>query len=355
MPRPSPFQLHGWILAWWRHYGEGRRLAVQVARRDGRLVGALALHVRRRAGLRIATFLGGRQSALADVLLAEGEGPDTAEQLVRRAAGGRYDLVDLFGLSGDSRLAAAAGRRLHLIERVEAPVLDLPGGWEAVYTEKTSSKKRNLHRRRRRQLGELGTLEVDLARSAEELDRALDDAFALHHLRWEGRPDTSDFGTPVGMRFHRAATRELAAIDVPRIVTLRLDGRPLAFHYYFVLAGAMYVYRLAFDPEFARFSPGLVNTLDAIAAADAEGVTRVEFLGANERYKRELADRYEPLHQGVGMARTPPGHLVSAVRRGAIVARRTLRRSDTARRVYIDGLAPLRRLLSRRSGGDTGD
>ena len=29
----------------------------------------------------------------------------------------------------------------------------------------------------------------------------------------------------------------------------------------------MYVHRLAFDPAFARYSPGLVNTLDTIEAA----------------------------------------------------------------------------------------
>ena len=41
MPRPSPFLLHGWLAEWWRHYGEGAEFAVQVARSDGRLAGAL--------------------------------------------------------------------------------------------------------------------------------------------------------------------------------------------------------------------------------------------------------------------------------------------------------------------------
>ena len=44
-----------------------------------------------------------------------------------------------------------------------------------------------------------------------------------------------------------------------------------------------------------------MNTLDAIEAAAAEGATRVEFLGGAERYKLELADRLEPLYQGLGL------------------------------------------------------
>src|SRR5438105_2841882 len=170
-PRPSPFLLHAWLLEWWREYGEGAELAVHVAHRDGRLVAALPLCTRRRNGLRITEFIGGRASALADLLLADGESEATARALVERAESDRRDLADLFGLPAESRLVAAAPPgRLRLIERIEAPVLDLSGGWEAVYRAKTDSKRRNLHKRRRRQLAEQGReLRVELARSPEEL------------------------------------------------------------------------------------------------------------------------------------------------------------------------------------------
>jgi CelD/BcsL family acetyltransferase involved in cellulose biosynthesis len=52
-PRPSPFMLHAWVTEWWRHHGDGVELAVHVARRDGRLLAALPLVVRKRAGLRV--------------------------------------------------------------------------------------------------------------------------------------------------------------------------------------------------------------------------------------------------------------------------------------------------------------
>ena len=241
----------------------------------------------------------------------------------------------------------ATPKRLRLITRVEAPVLDLTDGWDAVYTAKTGSKKRNLHRRRRKQLAELGELTVELARSGPELETALEDAFRLHGLRWAGRPDGSRFATPVGKRFHRAAIQALAADDIPRIITLKLDGRPIAFHYYFLLGGRMYVHRLAFDPEFARFSPGLVNTLDALEAAAGEGAVLVEYLGGDERYKLELSDRLEPLSQGLGLARTPQGRGVTLARLGVIRGRRRLKRSPALRKLYFEGLAPARQAIAR--------
>lgn len=346
--RPSPFLLHRWLLEWWRHYGEKGELAVHVARRDGRLVGALPLCVRPRYGLRVLSFLGGDNSSLADLLVADEEQVEVATALAERGASSGQDFAEFSGLPTASRLAGALGsERLRLIERSEAPVLDLTSGWDAVYESKLSSKKRSHYRRRRRQLAALGRVEVEVARTNAELERALEDAFTLHELRWNGRPDGSAFATPVGRKFHHATIRALAPLDVPRIVTLKIDGRPIAFHYYLMLEGRMYVCRIAFDPSFGRLSPGVINTLDAIETAASEGATRVEFLGGAERYKLELADHLEPLYEGFGLAGTLKGKAAVAGRVGGIRVRKQLKRSSALRRFYFEGLAPARRLLER--------
>lgn len=347
MPRPSPFVLHGWLSEWWRHFGDRVHPRVQVAFRDGRLVAALPLCVRRRRGMRVAEFLGGQEAALADLLVAPGEELGLGAKLVERATSG-IDLASLFGLPSESRLAAALEPgRLRLLPVVESPVLDLSSGWDVVYRQKTSSKRRNLHKRRRRQLAELGRLEVSVARTRQELGAAMEEAFRLHDLRWEGRPDRSTFGTPDGRHFHRAAVARLAAVGVPRIVTLRLDGRMIAFHYFFALAGTMVVNRLAFDPELARYSPGLLNTMDAIDAAAAEGIKRVEFLGGAERYKLELADGFAPLCAGIGLAATPVGRAAAMGRLGSVRLRRRLKRVRPLHRLYYRGLVPVRRASAR--------
>ena len=344
MPRPSPFLLHAWLLEWWRHHSDRGRLTVHVAREDGRLVGALPLFVQRRPGLRIARFLGGDAAALADVLVADRADPSTVDRLLDQAAGSGADFADLFGLPEASRIGA---ERLQLVARAEAPVMDLDAGWEAAYRAKTSAKRRNLHRRRRRQLEGLGEVTFSVARTREELAPALEDAFRLHDLRWEGRPDGSGFATPEGRRFQREAIAALAELDVPRIVLLKLDGHAVAFHYYFAFAGRMYVHRLAFDPDLARFSPGLVNTLDTIEAAADEGLTRVEFLGGAERYKTEIADGFEPLCHGLGLAESVPARAVVAARLGVIRLRLRLKRSPSLHRLYMGGTAPLKRLATR--------
>ena len=352
MPRPSPHMLHGWLLAWWRHFGEGGQLAVHVAYRGDELVGALPLCIRRRRGLRVLTFMGAEQIALADMLLAEDAAAEVPDALAERAASTQHDFADFHGLPSSSRLAAGLGpSRLQLIVRAEAPVLELNGSdWQTVYQTRLSSKQRALHRRRCRQLAKLGRIETTIARTPEELAPALEDAFELHALRWRGRPDRSVFGTPPGKDFHREATSAVGRDDAVRIVTLKLDGRPIAFVYNFVLGETMYCYRLAFDPEFQRFSPGLVNRYDSLDYAFAEGATRVEFFGGLERYKLELATRTEPLHEGLGLPRSLAGKVVVAARLNGIRLRRNVKRWPGARRFYYEGLAPARRLFRIGSG-----
>jgi CelD/BcsL family acetyltransferase involved in cellulose biosynthesis len=346
-PRPSPFLLHAWLLEWWRHYGNGGELTIHVAFRDGRLVGALPLCLRTDHGLRVLSFVGA-DTALADLLLADGESGELGTALAERAVAAGQDFADLSGLPADSHLAAALGpSAVTLIERSEAPVLDLSAGWENVYRSKLSSKRRNHHRRRRRQLSTLGRVEVEVARTPDELERALEDAFTVHQLRWDGRPDGSGFASPVSRRYHLATAQALAPLDVPRIVLLKIDGRPVAFHYYLSLERRMYVYRIAFDPAFGRFSPGLINTLDAIGTAADEGATKVEFLGGAERYKVELADRLEPLYEGFGLTGSIKGRAAVTRRLAEIRVRKRLKRSPALRRFYFEGLAPARRLLGR--------
>jgi CelD/BcsL family acetyltransferase involved in cellulose biosynthesis len=346
MPRPSPFMLHGWLSEWWRHYGHGRTLAVRTAWRDGALIAAAPLLVRTRLGVEVTSLLGGDQSALGDVLL----GPDEDDSLARTVLGAdatEPGYLDAQGIPRGSRLATALGPNVEVVERVEAPVLDLHDGWDAVYGSHTSSKKRNLHRRRRRQLSELGRLELVVARDPEALVPALEDAFRLHALRWEGRPDGSDFASERGRAFQRAALLRLAELDIARIVLLRLDERAIAFHYYFAFEGRMIVHRLGFDPALARFSPGVVNTLDTIESAASEGLTQVEYLGGAERYKVELADRFDPLCRALGRA---CGVRARALVKSELIwmdARLRLKKSPAVRRAYFETLAPLRRIATR--------
>ena len=340
MRRPSPFLLHGWLLEWWRHHSDRGRLTVHVAREGDRITGALPLFVQRRAGLRVARFLGGDAAALADVLVADGAEASTADRLLDQAAGSGADFADLFGLPEQSRLG---DERLRLISRAEAPVMDLAAGWDAAYRAKTSAKRRNLHGRRRRQLEGFGDVTFDVARDLEELSPALEDAFRLHAARWRDRPEASGFATPRGRAFHRAALAALAPLGCRGSPSCAWQAVP---------------------------SPATTSSCSTAACTSTSSPSTLRSRGghpARSRRSRRSGrrrrsgsaassssaaasatswsspHRLEPLHQGLGLATTRRGRIAVAARLRAVDARRRLKRTPL-RRLYYEGLAPARRM-----------
>ncbi|MDX6628964.1 MAG: hypothetical protein QOH00_1210 [Gaiellales bacterium] len=343
MPRPSPYLFSAWVGAWFAEQAFASEPYVLVAERGGELVGFAPFAVRSAGRTRVAMFAGAHESALGDVVLAPDEPRETARMLLGALPASGMDALDVFGLPGDSVLAEAAGSRVRVVQRVESPVTEMPDGWDEAYRRHTSSNRRNQDRRRERQLEELGTLETSLATTGEAVLRDLPDAFLLHQMRWQGRPDGSTFGLPAGQRFQQVALPRLADQGRFAMLTLRLDGRPIAFHNWFVAGSSIYLHRNAFDASLSRYGPGLVALRRSLAAASELGARRVEYLGGAEQFKRDLADRFEPLHQGFGLARGPVGHAYVGRAQLAIALRKRLKRSERLHRLYLSGALRPRR------------
>ena len=275
MPRPSPFLLHGWLAEWWRHYGDGVELrgARRAPRRagssprsrswSGRRAGAArrALHGRPRGGApRPAAWRAGAERASAELLIerTSDESCDVAElpRPVARRAGSRH---------------AAGLAHVELIQRIEAPVLDLTAGLgRRVPRPRPTPRSATCTSAAAASSASRATLTDRRARaSSDELERrARGRVPAASRCAGRAGPTAPASRRESGKRFQRAALR--AAVRDrrrPHRRRLRLDGRAIAFHYWFALEGRMYVHRLAFDPALSRWSPGLVNTLDAIEAA----------------------------------------------------------------------------------------
>ena len=345
MPRPSPFLLNAWLVEWWRHFGAGGRLAVRAAFRGERLVAGLPLFVRPRLGLRTLEFVGGTKAALADLMLGPEEGDSTAAAVAEAPDVSEYDFANVFGVTAESRLARTpAWRGLRLIERLEAPVLDLSDGWDAVYEHKFSSRARQERRRHRRQLEQLGSVEISVARKPNELEPAFDEVERLYALRWRGRREGSGLLSAEGASFYRSALLRLAEQDVARVLTLRLDGRPVAATVYLRLSRTLYGLVMAYDTAFARYSPGSEALYSTLEDAAGEGVSRAEFLGAATGHTQRFTDRVEPIYQGIGLARTARGRVGADALLAGIRLRRRAKTSETARRLYAHiprRLAPL--------------
>lgn len=124
------------------------------------------------------------------------------------------------------------------------------------------SKIRKEWRRQRRRLSERGTPEHCVATAPAEIAALLDTFLALEAKGWKGRAGTAAAQNPDTLGFMRDAVTALARAGKARIDVLRTDVQPIAAAVTLFSKGEGWLWKIAFDEDFARFSPGVQLTLD---------------------------------------------------------------------------------------------
>jgi len=319
-----PFFRPGWILAWACAFAPGKLSALTVTR-DGELVGVLPLIVR-------GGVLAGPTNWHTPVfgfLAADREvSAELAERLVSQARV-RADLSFLD--PSDPNLAecrAAADRsRCSVIVRavMRSPYIELSGtDWDSYRASLERKRRKDLERRRRR-LDEEGSVSLDFSPGQTDLERLLEEGFALEGSGWKDERSSAIRSDPTTHGFYTEIARWASARGWLRMAFLRLDGRPIAFDLCLEAGGATYVLKGGFDPEFRRFAPGMLLTYESLRRGFEQGLSSYELLGDDDPYKLGWTPTVRERVRFQAFSRSPRGwssHL--AWSHGRAVARRAL-------------------------------
>ncbi len=299
----SPFCAPAWMLAWWRHARpDGAALRVIAVRDGDRLVGLAPLFARRDRGRSAAyEVLTERLSPPAGPLAAPGREREVATAIggALEASSPRPSSLRLWSTLGSGDVAATLaeawpGRGPWLRSAPAEPVPVVTLG-ELDYDEwfaGRSSKFRQESRRMRRRLEDAGA-SVELV-GAEGLDEALAAFVELHGDRWQDRGGSDALIT--GLRPMLAdAAAELLGEGRMRVYALRAEGELVAVNVLLVAGGEICGWSSGFAEEWARFSPSMQLTLQAIDDATQQGDARMSLGPGEGGYKRRLADSGEEI------------------------------------------------------------
>ncbi len=158
--------------------------------------------------------------------------------------------------------AASNNLPLSTAGEVERPHLQSTLDGEAYLRASLRSHHHREFRRLMRRLGEEGEVVHDVARTREEVREATETFLSLEASGWKGRERTAMATDRYRAAFAREAIDRLAELDMCRIHTLRLSGKPIASLVVFVEAGIAYTWKTAYDEEFAPFSPGTLLMIE---------------------------------------------------------------------------------------------
>jgi CelD/BcsL family acetyltransferase involved in cellulose biosynthesis len=131
------------------------------------------------------------------------------------------------------------------------------------YYERTvRKKKRKELKRLQGRLGELGEVAVRRLASAEEVAPWCDAFLALERAGWKGKAGSALACAPHTEAFFRDAIAGAHAAGRLEFLRLDLDRRPLAMLVNFLTPPGGFAFKIAFDEDYARFSPGVLLKID---------------------------------------------------------------------------------------------
>jgi CelD/BcsL family acetyltransferase involved in cellulose biosynthesis len=305
----APPQLYpGWLKAWWKAFGTEGALEIHTVRRSGRLVGVLPV-VRSGALLRAAA----NEHTPGFAMLADSA--TAADHLAGSSFQGwprRVSLVDVHPAGEAFRAFQHAahdkGYRI-LIRRYRcSPYLDVTGSWKE-YEAGLSKKLRKTLRSKNNRLDRLGKLSFEVIDGSGDIEKPLQEAFEVEASGWKGARDTAIVSNSRTRNFYNELTRWAAEEDMLRLFLLHLDRRPIAMCYQLRQADICYWLKIGYLPEFARYSPGMLLFQRIIRHSFENGVSRIEFCGAGERFQRDWTPTTSEWLRLEAFAPTPSGYL----------------------------------------------
>jgi CelD/BcsL family acetyltransferase involved in cellulose biosynthesis len=159
---------------------------------------------------------------------------------------------------GLAEAAASLGRPCAIVHRSSRALLDSNLSPDAYYEQAVRKKKRKELARLSTRLRELGEVSVTRACTAAEAARCCDEFLALEAAGWKGRAGSAIASQPAKLAFFREAIAGAQEAGRLEFLRLALDDRPIAMLVNFLAPPGGFTFKIAFDEEFARFSPGVL-------------------------------------------------------------------------------------------------
>jgi CelD/BcsL family acetyltransferase involved in cellulose biosynthesis len=270
-------------------------------------------------------------------------------------------LVHAPGLDWDVRaLLRACGLRLwrydHLttgqlpfesgvVRRSTSPVIDLTpgyGAYAAGLRGRSPARTRQLEAKERRLTRSLGETRLAFEETAPE---RLETLMRWKSAQYRAKGQVDLFAQPSVVALLRGLMRTRSATCTGTLSTLYAGDRPVAMHFGLHSGRVLQYWFPAYDPEAARFSPGILLLLRMAQAAAAQGIERLDLGKGDERYKQEMKTGDLPLGEGW----VTLGTLPAALRHAQMVSGQKVR-------TMVAGSPALRRIAlkavnSRQSAG----
>lgn len=237
------------------------------------------------------------------MLCAPGESATVADALLGHVSGGipRVHAIEFHNLPAACPIfsvlrdgAQESGGGWFERHRFQRPVLDLDAGISPLSGFPDSTLK-DLRRCRRR-LAERGEVDFRIRHGGD----AVQDHLRLEHAGWKGSNGTSLLSTVAQTGFFRELSAGFEEAGAIVFAETLCDGKVIASSSNLLLGDTLNAFKIGWDPEFAKSSPGRLNEMSLLEQAPVlwPQLRRFDSLSREKSYLADMLPHRETLVSG---------------------------------------------------------
>jgi CelD/BcsL family acetyltransferase involved in cellulose biosynthesis len=272
---PNPFYEPDCVIPAALHLAYGAEIGLVVAEDDGRFMACIPFRCTSRWKMRypVVTSQVRRMNYLGTPLVDGSAGVGAVAALMaglaERRRPGRGRILVLEAVAGDGPVAgllrAAASQLSYPLSEIDSYERGLlrrkP---DASYERIHSSKARYNLRRQRRQLSEhCGGSEVTLVERTND-PSAIDDYIALEASGYKARTGVAMTTVPGEPEYFTDMCKRFSAAGRLHVLALEAGGRTVAMEIWVRGGGGLFLIKISYDEECARFGPGVLLQISAM-------------------------------------------------------------------------------------------
>lgn len=270
--RPSFYHLFGWYWGYTKYLdGSGESISYYVIRANNDPVAIVPVkrYERKLFGIPVLSLETPDHNhlGLTDLILAEESGFSAyaAIQNVLESEGKRRE-VDVFRVMESCEdsilnkyIEQQDAYRVIRTQVTKSKYIDCRVSYE-VYLDKLTGRFKKNNRRKRRKAEKLGELEFDILDAQQDFDKKYETFLDLEASGWKGEKGRA---TAIKQhedlhQFYGSLKAKLQGEAEVIINSLELDGKCIAAQYCIVVAGTVYLLKIAFDENYSEVSPGFL-------------------------------------------------------------------------------------------------
>lgn len=167
----------------------------------------------------------------------------------------------------------------------ESPFLELESDFDNYMAGRTRNARKGYFNRQRK-LEKKFRITRELISTKEDFKKYLPELCRVEHLSWKG--GSGIFGSE-NIKLTTKRFFAMAESNLLRIFLLFAEKSTIAFDIEFLFGDSLWSYNGAYDPEYAKYSPGIDLMLDAVRYGFDNNLQKFEFLGGSASYKLSWA------------------------------------------------------------------